>query len=349
MSNPFPPPLSAVVGGGDVTPQQIPLLPPPNTDSFSSSSSESAASSSAAPPVSAIIVIIVIASAVTVAVAVYLLRHISRRFSNTYRDDAVSLPSGSPNVNGNRPMRHVAPSGMLDSLPVFTFRSVNGNLAGGDCAVCLCKFEADDQLRLLPLCCHAFHASCIDAWIVSNLTCPLCRSAVLCSDADLLRKIDSGENGNRSGGSFRIEIGSISRHGGGGAAEAAEGDRRSYSIGGSFEYILDENGYEIPAGSTVHRRGTSDCTSLDKESSVGIPTPQPPGEILAAEVAGGRNWLRELTSRSFSSRTMSLRSSGRFFAGSSRRSEHLAAAPEDVEANRVGEEISEFFRWLSGV
>ncbi|AQK83392.1 RING-H2 finger protein ATL46 [Zea mays] len=31
-----------------------------------------------------------------------------------------------------------------------------------DCAVCLCEFDAEDRLRLLPLCGHAFHLNCID-------------------------------------------------------------------------------------------------------------------------------------------------------------------------------------------
>lgn len=177
---------------------------------------------------------------------------------------------------------------------------------------------------------------------------------MLPSDSDVLDKIlSTTENaavGNGNSGSFRIEIGSISRRRGG-AAEAVEGERRSYSIG-SFDYIVDDHGYEVSIGSTTHRRGVSDCTSVDKESSIGIPIPEPPGEFIAAEVSGGRNWLREyvdrLASVSISSRALSFRSSGRFFSGSSRRTEPVVAA-EDLEANRVGEEISELFRWLSGI
>lgn len=183
---------------------------------------------------------------------------------------------------------------------------------------------------------------------------------MLPSDSDVLDKIHSTENGGvsnsslRNGdgnsGSFRIEIGSISRRRGG-AADAVEGERRSYSIG-SFDYIVDDHGYEVSVGSTIHRRGASDCTSVDKESSIGIPIPEPPGEVIAAEVSGGRNWLRDyvdrLASVSISSRAMSFRSSGRFFSGSSRRTDPVVS-PEDLEANRVGEEISELFRWLSGI
>lgn len=48
-----------------------------------------------------------------------------------------------------------------------------------DCAVCLCEFEAEDKLRLLPKCSHAFHVECIDTWLLSHSTCPLCRFSLL--------------------------------------------------------------------------------------------------------------------------------------------------------------------------
>jgi hypothetical protein len=69
----------------------------------------------------------------------------------------------------------------IDALPVFLYGAVVG--AGGkdpfDCAVCLCEFGMEDSLRLLPTCGHAFHVPCIDAWLLSHSTCPLCRGSVL--------------------------------------------------------------------------------------------------------------------------------------------------------------------------
>lgn len=68
----------------------------------------------------------------------------------------------------------------IDALPVFSYHSVIG--AGKDpfdCAVCLCEFEAEDQLRLLPKCSHAFHLECIDTWLLSHSTCPICRRSLL--------------------------------------------------------------------------------------------------------------------------------------------------------------------------
>ncbi|CAI0551117.1 unnamed protein product [Linum tenue] len=45
-----------------------------------------------------------------------------------------------------------------------------------ECAVCLNEFEDDETLRLIPKCDHVFHPECIDAWLESHTTCPVCRA-----------------------------------------------------------------------------------------------------------------------------------------------------------------------------
>ena len=42
------------------------------------------------------------------------------------------------------------------------------------CAICLSQFENGDELRILP-CQHNFHTDCIDQWLRTNRTCPMCR------------------------------------------------------------------------------------------------------------------------------------------------------------------------------
>ncbi|KAL0802940.1 hypothetical protein Bca101_058116 [Brassica carinata] len=72
---------------------------------------------------------------------------------------------------------------LIDKLPVFHYKSIIGlKIASFDCPVCLCEFETEDKLRLLPKCSHAFHVDCIDTWLLSHSTCPLCRSNILLSD-----------------------------------------------------------------------------------------------------------------------------------------------------------------------
>ncbi|XP_071690711.1 putative RING-H2 finger protein ATL12 [Rutidosis leptorrhynchoides] len=63
----------------------------------------------------------------------------------------------------------------IESLPFFRFSSLKGSKEGLECVVCLSKFEDSEVLRLLPKCRHAFHMKCIDEWLESHSTCPLCR------------------------------------------------------------------------------------------------------------------------------------------------------------------------------
>lgn len=67
----------------------------------------------------------------------------------------------------------------IDTLPVFHYKAIIGLKNPFDCAVCLCEFEPEDKLRLLPKCSHAFHMECIDTWLLSHSTCPLCRAILL--------------------------------------------------------------------------------------------------------------------------------------------------------------------------
>ncbi|KAJ9559212.1 hypothetical protein OSB04_013826 [Centaurea solstitialis] len=63
----------------------------------------------------------------------------------------------------------------IESLPFFRFSSLKGSKEGLECVVCLSRFEDSEVLRLLPKCRHAFHVNCIDQWLESHSSCPLCR------------------------------------------------------------------------------------------------------------------------------------------------------------------------------
>jgi hypothetical protein len=58
----------------------------------------------------------------------------------------------------------------VEALPVVTAEE----FMGGNCAVCMCSFEASDTVSGLP-CRHHFHKSCIAKWLSEcRKTCPLC-------------------------------------------------------------------------------------------------------------------------------------------------------------------------------
>ncbi|RWW74116.1 hypothetical protein BHE74_00017959 [Ensete ventricosum] len=68
---------------------------------------------------------------------------------------------------------------VFETFPTLVYSEVMGLQLGKGvlkCAVCLSEFEDDDALRLLPRCNHAFHPDCIDTWLTSHVTCPVCRS-----------------------------------------------------------------------------------------------------------------------------------------------------------------------------
>ncbi|WOG91776.1 hypothetical protein DCAR_0311027 [Daucus carota subsp. sativus] len=66
---------------------------------------------------------------------------------------------------------------IIGSLPSFVFRHDHKSRTI-ECAVCLSNLEDGELIRILPNCDHNFHVACIDTWLSTNSTCPVCRSAV---------------------------------------------------------------------------------------------------------------------------------------------------------------------------
>ncbi|XP_071725116.1 E3 ubiquitin-protein ligase ATL4-like [Rutidosis leptorrhynchoides] len=322
-------------------------------DSVGDSASSSSWWSSTLSP-SITIIILILTSTLVISVGIcLLLRLLNRRcirHLSTVNSAASSVAaldslrhSGRRVSPENSKIDFAAFNSLIESLPIFTFASVTSRRAPstfntGDCAVCLSKFEAEDQLRLLPMCCHAFHVGCIDTWLMTNQTCPLCRSVLIPSDSEQT-KAALPSSDERRNNSFRLQIGSLSRRRQTASIDFDVSRVSSYSLG-SFDYIVEEEA-EIVLNQT-HRRNASDKAETEAATAEGN---------LAAEVGGGRNnWLQDYVDRlSVSSRAFS----GRFFSGSSRRTTaDIVVFPgeiNDLEANRVGEEITEMFRWFSGV
>lgn len=59
-------------------------------------------------------------------------------------------------------------------MPSFPYRR-DSSASTVECAVCLGAVEEGETARRLPGCGHMFHQACVDVWLLSNASCPVCR------------------------------------------------------------------------------------------------------------------------------------------------------------------------------
>ncbi|XP_062223080.1 RING-H2 finger protein ATL58-like [Phragmites australis] len=67
---------------------------------------------------------------------------------------------------------------MREMLPVVIFKE-SFLIRETQCSVCLADYQRDERLQRIPPCGHTFHIDCIDHWLSTNTTCPLCRVSLL--------------------------------------------------------------------------------------------------------------------------------------------------------------------------
>ncbi|KAK2988524.1 hypothetical protein RJ640_022475 [Escallonia rubra] len=71
------------------------------------------------------------------------------------------------------PLKGLDPT-VIESLPVLPYTAATKQAT--DCTVCLSEFEGGESVKVIPYCRHVFHPECIDRWLASHVSCPLCRS-----------------------------------------------------------------------------------------------------------------------------------------------------------------------------
>ncbi|XP_073127279.1 E3 ubiquitin-protein ligase ATL41-like [Henckelia pumila] len=98
------------------------------------------------------------------------IRRQSRRRESLRR---LGLLRTSAIVHTSEPPKTGLDPSVIASLPVSVFKQTRNSI---ECSVCLCALEDGERLRLLPNCKHSFHVDCIDKWLGSNSTCPICRA-----------------------------------------------------------------------------------------------------------------------------------------------------------------------------
>ncbi|KAK1383086.1 RING-H2 finger protein ATL57 [Heracleum sosnowskyi] len=95
-------------------------------------------------------------------------------------------PTSSPVSARFSSSKNVAASAAFRSLAILSYsRDVSKPI---DCIICLTEFEEKEKVKMTPCCKHVFHPGCIDTWLSSHLTCPLCRSTKMDAIEDVQRR-----------------------------------------------------------------------------------------------------------------------------------------------------------------
>ncbi|XP_055834548.1 RING-H2 finger protein ATL57 isoform X2 [Solanum dulcamara] len=91
-------------------------------------------------------------------------------------------PSSSSSAAPRSCRKGMDPS-TVQSLPLISYGGAAKHLIE-DCPICLTEFEVSELVRLIPYCRHVFHQQCLDTWLASHVTCPLCRSTQFFKEVD---------------------------------------------------------------------------------------------------------------------------------------------------------------------
>ncbi|XP_010254259.1 PREDICTED: RING-H2 finger protein ATL46-like [Nelumbo nucifera] len=278
-----PPPLAPLLSPISASPSSS-FSSPYNNNNYQKESTPSSSTSSRISP-AALFIIVILAVIFFISGLLHLLvRFLIKQPSSS----STSQSNRYPEISGSDALQrqlqqlfHLHDSGLdqafIDALPVFLYKEIMGLKEPFDCAVCLCEFSEQDKLRLLPMCSHAFHINCIDTWLLSNSTCPLCRGTLYSPslaienpvfDFDDLREESGcpgdGEDGFASSQKpvemeeiptekrvFPVRLGKFRNLNSGGEGER-RGEtsssnldaRRCYSMG-SFQYVVGDSNLQV--------------------------------------------------------------------------------------------------------
>ncbi|XVF36644.1 hypothetical protein REPUB_Repub19eG0074800 [Reevesia pubescens] len=156
-----------VVSLSTVQTQTIPAPPPPSSNPYGPDGPRFN------PTMAIIMVVLVTAFFFMGFFSVYIRQCAERRMRGGNWDASVNFGRRS------RRLTRGLDASVIESFPTFLYSTVKGLKIGKgtlECAVCLNEFEDDETLRLIPKCDHVFHPDCIDAWLSSHSTCPVCRA-----------------------------------------------------------------------------------------------------------------------------------------------------------------------------
>jgi hypothetical protein len=134
----------------------------------------------------------------------------------------------------------------------------------GECTICL--FQYYDEVKKVTECNHTFHRECLDTWLQTNNTCPLCRHVLQHTRSTINEVIpytnyDYGGGFGRGGGIMRLV-----------AYGAADIMLTSmYEMDSSIEQIIGDIDITLPSEAIPEQHHSRiDTLSLQPSGSIGI-------------------------------------------------------------------------------
>ncbi|CAL9232281.1 unnamed protein product [Arabidopsis halleri] len=119
-------------------------------------------------------------SAICFTFIVLIVLYIIRRKCTTNVDrSSLGMPRGAFPININLSTVELGLSkDIREMLPIVIYKE-SFTVKDSQCSVCLGDYQAEEKLQQMPACGHTFHMECIDLWLTSHTTCPLCRLSLI--------------------------------------------------------------------------------------------------------------------------------------------------------------------------
>lgn len=130
----------------------------------------------------ATLILIVLFCALTCALALNTAIRCFLRDNNNYDQQRRTL-SPSPQNQHQQQRNNNKPSAEAAAAHTLVVYSAGIKLTGAEaeCVICLSEFVEGDVIQVLERCKHGFHSQCIQKWLYSHYSCPICRCNCLFS------------------------------------------------------------------------------------------------------------------------------------------------------------------------
>ncbi|CAI9091746.1 OLC1v1026852C1 [Oldenlandia corymbosa var. corymbosa] len=91
-----------------------------------------------------------------------------------------SLPRISHAPSSAQPPPRGLDPNAISNLPIILHRASEEAV---ECSICLGIFQDGEKVKVLPDCQHRYHSECVDVWLTTQSSCPLCRASLRDDDS----------------------------------------------------------------------------------------------------------------------------------------------------------------------